>query len=52
MMNMKSQMSRTGAVMDVNANLFSFQTETWTASMGQPIHHHDLCDLAQTLQNI
>jgi hypothetical protein len=52
MMNMKSQMSKTGAVKDVNLNLFSCQMETLNASKGQPTHRHDLCDLAQTLQNI
>jgi hypothetical protein len=52
MMNMKNQMSKTGAVKDVNLNLSSCQMEISTASMGQPTHRRDLCDLAQTLQNI
>lgn len=51
MMNMRSQTSKTVAVKGVNQSPFFLQTETWTASMGQPIHHHGLCDWVRTLQN-
>jgi hypothetical protein len=51
MLNMRSQKSKTVVVKGVNQRLFFLQMETSTASMGQPIHHHGLCDWVQILQS-